>query len=303
MDIKNFCCCCLQKIMCFKIVYPVYRWIDQKTKNQNIYLLQRHLHVRPNQEVFNTSRLSTVLVVVVVGFFFLVALLISSYVSFFIWGYFFLGSFYKCLYTCIAAVGLSRDEEVEWVRVSWHSPRVYFRYFYLWEISLILSFPVETYYDVILRYFIPSVDKSTGSKKTDESKEDSNASKEKKHVKKKRNRSHFTQVQLRYLDDVFSRQQYLTRDERALLANALDMTELQIRNWFQNRRYQLRHRGVNKPRQVPVKVLVSSSTGHASEADWKQDAGRFLVRKFWRVSKLFYNRCDIINQMLLNMLK
>ena len=151
--------------------------------------------------------------------------------------------------------------------MSRHSPRVYFRYFYLWEISLILSFPVETYYDVILRYFIPSVDKSTGSKKTDESKEGSNASKEKKHVKKKRNRSHFTQVQLRYLDDVFSRQQYLTRDERALLANALDMTELQIRNWFQNRRYQLRHRGVNKPRQVPVKVLVSSSTGHASEAD------------------------------------
>lgn len=292
--------------MLFKIVIPVYRWIDQKTKNQSIYLLQHHFHVRPNQEVFNTSRLLTVFFFffVVVGFFFLVAILISSYVTFFIIrGYFSLGSFYKCLYTWIAALGLSRDEEVECVRVSWHSPCVYFICFYLSEISLILSFPVKTYYDVILRYFIPSVGKSAGSKKTDESKEDSNASKEKKHVKKKRNRSHFTQVQLRYLDDVFSRQQYLTRDERALLANALEMTELQIRNWFQNRRYQLRHRGVNKPRQVPVKVLVSSSTGHASEADWKQDAGRFLVRKFWRVSKLFYNRCNIINQMLLNMLK
>lgn len=91
---------------------------------------------------------------------------------------------------------------------------------------------------------------------------------EKSTAKKKRNRSHFTQLQLKYLEDVFSRQQYLTRDERALLANALDMTELQIRNWFQNRRYQLRHRGLNRARQVPVKVLVSSSTGctaHASE--------------------------------------
>ena len=85
--------------------------------------------------------------------------------------------------------------------------------------------------------------------------------------KKKRNRSHFTQIQLKYLDDVFSRQQYLTRDERALLAGALDMTELQIRNWFQNRRYQLRHRGINRARQVPVKVLVSSSSAHSTE-DW-----------------------------------
>ena len=84
-------------------------------------------------------------------------------------------------------------------------------------------------------------------------------------VKKKRNRSHFTQVQLKYLEDVFTRQQYLTRDERALLASALDMTELQIRNWFQNRRYQLRHRGINRARQVPIKVLVSSSTGQSSE--------------------------------------
>lgn len=235
--------------------------------------------------------------VVVVGFF-LAAILISSYVTFFIWGYFSLGSFISAFTRVLRPVSKSGVWE------SHDTRHVYILdIFYLWEISLILSFPVKTYYDVILKYLIPSVDKSAGSKKTDESKEDSNASKEKKHVKKKRNRSHFTQVQLKYLDDVFSRQQYLTRDERALLANALDMTELQIRNWFQNRRYQLRHRGVNKPRQVPVKVLVSSSTGHASEADWKQDAGRFLVRKFWRVSKLFYNRCNIISQRLLNMLK
>jgi len=114
-------------------------------------------------------------------------------------------------------------------------------------------------------YSFSIIDKSTGSKKSDEAREENKSSGEKNVVKKKRNRSHFTQVQLKYLEDVFSRQQYLTRDERALLANALDMTELQIRNWFQNRRYQLRHRGVNRPRQVPVKVLVSSSTAHVSK--------------------------------------
>lgn len=60
--------------------------------------------------------------------------------------------------------------------------------------------------------------------------------------RKRRHRSHFTQRQLQYLDKIFSRQQYLTRDERTLLARGLEMTELQIRNWFQNRRYQRKHR-------------------------------------------------------------
>jgi len=60
--------------------------------------------------------------------------------------------------------------------------------------------------------------------------------------RKRRNRSHFTQRQLQQLQKIFSRQQYLTRDERAILARGLEMTELQIRNWFQNRRYQRRHR-------------------------------------------------------------
>ena len=59
--------------------------------------------------------------------------------------------------------------------------------------------------------------------------------------RKRRNRSHFTQRQLQYLDKIFSRQEYLTRDERTLLARGLEMTELQIRNWFQNRRYQKKH--------------------------------------------------------------
>ncbi|XP_015772891.1 PREDICTED: homeobox protein HMX2-like [Acropora digitifera] len=107
----------------------------------------------------------------------------------------------------------------------------------------------------------PREDGETGSKRL----KNRGESKSKGAVKKKRNRSHFTQLQLKYLEDVFSRQQYLTRDERALLANGLEMTELQIRNWFQNRRYQLRHRGMNRPRQVPVKVLVSSNSAQAPE--------------------------------------
>lgn len=88
--------------------------------------------------------------------------------------------------------------------------------------------------------------------------------------KKKRIRSHFSQLQLQYLENVFSRQQYLSRDERTLLAGALEMTELQIRNWFQNKRYQKRHRELQSlqkttTKQVPVKVLISNSEEPTSQ--------------------------------------
>lgn len=60
--------------------------------------------------------------------------------------------------------------------------------------------------------------------------------------KKKRAKSQFTEMQLKYLENYFSDNSYLSRDERTVLAQALDMTELQIRNWFQNKRYQKKHK-------------------------------------------------------------
>ena len=66
---------------------------------------------------------------------------------------------------------------------------------------------------------------------------------------KRRNRSHFTQHQLQYLERLFSRQKYLTRNERMVLARMLDMTELQIRNWFQNRRYLKRRLAIENGKQ------------------------------------------------------
>lgn len=49
-------------------------------------------------------------------------------------------------------------------------------------------------------------------------------------------------MQLKYLENYFENNSYLSRDERTVLARALDMKELQIRNWFQNKRYQMRHK-------------------------------------------------------------
>jgi len=74
--------------------------------------------------------------------------------------------------------------------------------------------------------------------------------------RKRRNRSHFTQHQLQYLERLFSCQKYLTRDERMVLARSLDMTELQIRNWFQNRRYLKRRRAnENSKQDKPAEIL------------------------------------------------
>ena len=79
-------------------------------------------------------------------------------------------------------------------------------------------------------------------------------------LRKRRNRSHFTQYQLQYLEKIFSRQQYLTRDERTILARGLEMTELQIRNWFQNRRYHKKHRAIGEAKREKTDSLRTTTS-------------------------------------------
>lgn len=67
-------------------------------------------------------------------------------------------------------------------------------------------------------------------------------------------RTNFSLMQVMYLKDTFSRQHYLTRNERRVLADALELKEIQIRNWFQNRRYLLRRSEVNQTKQVTARV-------------------------------------------------
>lgn len=105
---------------------------------------------------------------------------------------------------------------------------------------------------VMLNVFFPPLEnKVHGSKNSEDSTQENTrgtiTNEEKDTRKKKRIRNRFTQRQINYLEDVFSRQMYLTRDERALLSKILYMTELQIRNWFQNKRYQFRNKTINRP--------------------------------------------------------
>ncbi|XP_049516679.1 homeobox protein Nkx-3.2 [Dermacentor silvarum] len=84
--------------------------------------------------------------------------------------------------------------------------------------------------------------------------------------KKKRCRAAFSHAQVYELERRFSVQRYLTGAERADLAQALKLTETQVKIWFQNRRYKTKRRqqGAQEPtftssdtcRTVKVKVLV-----------------------------------------------
>ena len=106
---------------------------------------------------------------------------------------------------------------------------------------------------VMLNFFSvpPLENKVHGSENSEDSTQENTrgtiTNEEKDARKKKRIRNRFTQRQINYLEDVFSRQMYLTRDERALLSKILHMTEFQIRNWFQNKRYQFRNKTINRP--------------------------------------------------------
>nr|CAI5855929.1 unnamed protein product [Callosobruchus analis] len=62
----------------------------------------------------------------------------------------------------------------------------------------------------------------------------------KKSCKNKRVRTIFTPEQLERLEAEFERQQYMVGPERLYLAHTLQLTEAQVKVWFQNRRIKWR---------------------------------------------------------------
>ncbi|XP_059179809.1 NK3 homeobox 3 [Centropristis striata] len=80
---------------------------------------------------------------------------------------------------------------------------------------------------------------------------------------KKRSRAAFSHAQVYELERRFNTQRYLSGPERADLAEALKLTETQVKIWFQNRRYKTKRRQMaaelatcSSPRKVAVRVLV-----------------------------------------------
>ncbi|UJR21782.1 hypothetical protein I4U23_024857 [Adineta vaga] len=67
--------------------------------------------------------------------------------------------------------------------------------------------------------------------------------------KSKRIRTIFTTEQLERLEEEFEKQQYMVGNERSHLAKKLDLSEAQIKIWFQNRRIKWRRQALDNYQQ------------------------------------------------------
>ncbi|XP_016429759.1 homeobox protein HMX3 [Sinocyclocheilus rhinocerous] len=85
--------------------------------------------------------------------------------------------------------------------------------------------------------------------------EDSDSDEQKKLCRKKKTRTVFSRAQVFQLESTFELKRYLSSSERAGLAAALQLSETQVKIWFQNRR--------NKWKRQISAELEAASHGHA----------------------------------------
>ncbi|XP_076002730.1 homeobox protein notochord [Genypterus blacodes] len=96
--------------------------------------------------------------------------------------------------------------------------------------------------------------------------------------KSKRMRTSFTSEQLSRLEKEFARQQYMVGSERFLLASALQLTEAQVKVWFQNRRIKWRKQSLEQQQAKLAKLGLAAppkspgSQGHRDEGDEDDEA-------------------------------
>lgn len=88
--------------------------------------------------------------------------------------------------------------------------------------------------------------------------------------RKKRSRAAFSHSQVYELERRFNQQRYLSGPERADLAQALKLTETQVKIWFQNRRY--------KTKRKQLQLVQPQTHQHANDASAKRVAVKVLVR-------------------------
>ncbi|KAI8485634.1 hypothetical protein Bbelb_366530 [Branchiostoma belcheri] len=93
---------------------------------------------------------------------------------------------------------------------------------------------------------------------------ETSAEKDGKSRKGKRIRTIFTPEQLERLEREFSRQQYMVGSERYHLAASLNLTEAQVKVWFQNRRIKWRRQ--NYEQQQARLARLSSHTSSESDS-------------------------------------
>ncbi|XP_032220012.1 barH-like 1 homeobox protein [Nematostella vectensis] len=82
----------------------------------------------------------------------------------------------------------------------------------------------------------------------------SSSDKRDKLAKKRRKRTAFTSFQLKCLEDKFKFSKYLTIAERDMMARSLQLTNRQIKTWFQNRRTKWKRENVGEALQLNYEI-------------------------------------------------
>lgn len=91
-------------------------------------------------------------------------------------------------------------------------------------------------------------------KEVSPSKHLSSEKRERLSTKKRRKRTAFTSFQLKCLEDKFKFSKYLTIAERDMMARSLQLTNRQIKTWFQNRRTKWKRENVGEALQLNYEI-------------------------------------------------
>ena len=88
-----------------------------------------------------------------------------------------------------------------------------------------------------------------------------------------RERTTFTAAQLKFLEELFRVKKYLTLIERSKVATHLELSEKQVKTWFQNRRtkYRRQKQGINSAVIAHNAILCQDMMQniHAATAHWR----------------------------------